>query len=186
MVKNVEDLNIGDLVYFQKSDSDPMGMISALEENRDDIVRKVITNRNASEQQDRTTRRNVRSICKIWSEDDTNIQAALSQVANFLKDLKVDIVVNEDDDKIPKLAAFFVTGVAASLIVQFYIVQVEGLEFYQALVNIQNEMFDATEDLSYLKKETCDDYHDATEDTNEDEDDGAVDSLSNYLLNFKL
>ena len=104
-------------------------MISALEENRDDIVRKVITNRNASEQQDRTTRRNVRSICKIWSEDDTNIQAALSQVANFLKDLKVDIVVNEDDDKIPKLAAFFVTGVAASLIVQFYTVQVEGLEF---------------------------------------------------------
>ena len=186
MVKNEEDLNIGDLVYFQKSDSDPMGMISALEENRDDIVRKVIIKRNASEQQDRTTRRNVRSICKIWSEDDTNIQAALSQVANFLKDLKVDIVVNEDDDKIPKLTAFFVMGVAASLIVQFYIVQVEGLEFYQALVNIQNEMFDATEDLSYLKKETCDDYHDATEDTNEDEDDGAVDSLSNYLLNFKL
>ena len=134
MVKNEEDLNIGDLVYVQKSDSDPasswtMGMISALEENRDDIVRKVIIKRNASEQQDRTTRRNVRSICKIWSEDDTNIQAALSQVANFLKDLKVDIVVNEDDDKIPKLAAFFVTGVAASLIVQFYIVQVEGLEF---------------------------------------------------------
>ena len=88
--------------------------------------------------------------------------------------------------RLPKLAAFFVTGVAASLIVQFYIVQVEGLEFDQALVNIQNEMFDATEDLSYLKKETCDDYHDATEDTNEDEDDGAVDSLSNYLLNFKL
>lgn len=74
-----------------------MGMISALEENRDDIVRKVIIKRNASEQQDRTTRRNVRSICKIWSEDDTNIQDALSQVANFLKDLKVDIVVNEDD-----------------------------------------------------------------------------------------
>ena len=135
MVKNEEDLNIGDLVYFQKSDSDPasswtMGMISALEENRDDIVRKVIINRNAaSEQQDRTTRRNVRSICKIWSEDDTNIQDALSQVANFLKDLKVDIVVNEDDDKIPNLTAFFVMGVAASLIVQFYIVQVEGLEF---------------------------------------------------------
>ena len=128
MVKNVEDLNIEDLVYFQKSDSDPMGMISALEENRD-IVRKVIIKRNASEQQDRTTRRNVRSICKIWSEDDTNIQDALSQVANFLKYLTVDIVVNEDDDKIPKLAAFFVTGVAASLIVQFYIVQVEGLEF---------------------------------------------------------
>ena len=61
-------------IYFQKSDSDPMGMISALEENRDDIVRKVIIKRNASEQQDRTTRRNVRSICKIWSEDDTNIQ----------------------------------------------------------------------------------------------------------------
>ena len=106
-----------------------MGMISALEENRDDIVRKVIINRNASEQQDRTTRRNVRSICKIWSEDDTNIQDDLSQVANFLKDLKVDIVVNEDDDKIPKLTACFVMGVAASLIVQFYIVQVEGLEF---------------------------------------------------------
>ena len=48
-------------------------------------------------------------------------------------------------------------------------------------------MFDATEDLSYLKKETCDDYHDDVEDTNDDEDDGAaVDSLSSYLLNFKL
>ena len=46
-------------------------------------------------------------------------QDDLSQVANFLKDLKVDIVVNEDDDKIPKLTAFFVMGFAASLIVQF-------------------------------------------------------------------
>ena len=49
MVKNEEDLNIGDLVYFQKSDSDPasswtMEMISALEENRDDIVRDTKVN----------------------------------------------------------------------------------------------------------------------------------------------
>ena len=160
-------------------------MISALEENRDDIVRKVIIKRNASEQQDRTTRRNVRSICKIWSEDDTNIQAALSQVANFLKDLKVDIVVNEDDNS-AKVNCLLRDGCCCKSHCAILHSSGGRSRIYQALVNIQNEMFDATEDLSYLKKETCDDYHDATEDTNEDEDDGAVDSLSNYLLNFKL
>ena len=70
--RNETDLNIGDLVFFQKSESElgyslMLDMISAVDRSRDDVIRKLeIKYRNASEQQDRTTLRNVRTICKIW------------------------------------------------------------------------------------------------------------------------
>ena len=44
--------------------------------------------RNASEHQDRTTRRNVRTVCKIWSEEDWNLQDDLTELATKLKDVE--------------------------------------------------------------------------------------------------
>ena len=89
--KNESDLKIGDLVYFKKSESELgatwiLGMISEVERSRDGLIRKVLIKyRNSSETQDRTTRRNVRTVCKIWSEDDWNVQDDLAELANRLE-----------------------------------------------------------------------------------------------------
>ena len=56
--KNETDLNVGDLVYFQKSESElgsswMLGMISAVDRSRDEVIRKVeIKYRNTLEHQD--------------------------------------------------------------------------------------------------------------------------------------
>ena len=92
--RNETDLNIGDLVFFQKSESDlgsswMLGMISAVDRSRDAVIQKVaIKYRNASEHQDRTTLRNVRTICNIWSEDDWNLHDDLKEIAERLKDVE--------------------------------------------------------------------------------------------------
>ena len=92
--RNETDLNIGDLVFFQKSESElgyslMLDMISAVDRSRDDVIRKLeIKYRNASEQQDRTTLRNVRTICKIWSEDNWNLQDDLKELAKKLKNVE--------------------------------------------------------------------------------------------------
>ena len=107
-------------------------------------------------------------------------------MAEFLKELNVDIKVNEDDNS-AKVNCLLRDGCCCKSHCAILHKSGGRSRTYQALVNIQNEMFDTTEDLSYLMKETCDDYHDDAEDANDDEDDGAaVDSLSSYLLNFKL
>ena len=46
-------------------------MVSGIERSRDNLIR------NATENQDRFTNRNVRKICKIWSESDWNLQSLL-------------------------------------------------------------------------------------------------------------
>ena len=92
--KNETDLKIGDLVYFRKSESElgstwMLGMISDVEISRDDLIRIVeIKYRNASEGQDRTTRRNVRNVCKIWSEDDWNMQDDMAELAARLREVE--------------------------------------------------------------------------------------------------
>ena len=95
--KNETDLKVGDLVYFQKSESElgspwMLGMIAVVERSRDGLIRKVdIKYRNASEQQDRTSYRNVRNICKIWSEDDWNLQDDLAELAAKLKEIEGEL-----------------------------------------------------------------------------------------------
>ena len=95
--KNETDLKVGDLVYFQKSESElgspwMLGMIAVVERSRAGLIRKVdIKYRNASEQQDRTSYRNVRNICKIWSEDDWNLQDDLAELAAKLKEIQGEL-----------------------------------------------------------------------------------------------
>ena len=87
------DLKIGDIVYFKKSESElsspwTLGMIAELEKSRDDLIRKVVIKyRNSTESQDRTTRRNVRTVCKIWSIDDFNLQDDLTELHSRLRDV---------------------------------------------------------------------------------------------------
>ena len=85
------DLQVGDIVYFQKSESELgsswiLGMVSGIERSRDNLIRKVdIKYRNASENQDRFTNRSVRKICKIWSETDWNLQDDLAELMEKLQ-----------------------------------------------------------------------------------------------------
>ena len=63
-------------------------LLTEIEPSRDGLVRKaVLKYRNSSEAEDRTTRRNVRNLCKIWSEDDWNLQDDLAVLESRLKSL---------------------------------------------------------------------------------------------------
>ena len=85
------DLQLGDIVYFQKSDSDPdtswiVGRISGIDRSRDMRIRKVkIKYRNAVENFDRETDRNVRKLVKLWSEDQWNLQDDLAALQDKLQ-----------------------------------------------------------------------------------------------------
>ena len=85
------DLKVGDLVYFQKSESElssnwTLGMIAELERSRDGLIRKAkIKYRNATESEDITTRRSVRTFCKIWSVEDFNLQDDLMELSSRLE-----------------------------------------------------------------------------------------------------
>ena len=89
------DLKIGDVVFFPKStDSDGkdedwiIGRVCGLDRGRDGIIRKALVKyRNASEAQDCETERSIRRLCKLWSEDDWNIQDDLSELNSRLKDV---------------------------------------------------------------------------------------------------
>ena len=100
--KNECDLKIGDMVYFEKAESELkspwiLGIISEIERSRDGLIRKVKINyRNASETEDRTTRRSVRNLCKIWSEDDFNLQDDLGELAVRLRTLDGSTVSLDD------------------------------------------------------------------------------------------
>ena len=52
-------------------------MVSGIERSRDNLIR------NATENQDRFTNRNVRKICKIWSESDWNLQSLLKSFSRL-------------------------------------------------------------------------------------------------------
>ena len=61
-------------------------MISGLDRSKDNLIRKVnVKYRNANETQDRETERSVRKLCKLWSEDDWNLQDDLADLAERLK-----------------------------------------------------------------------------------------------------
>ena len=65
--------------FISRSLSQNLALLG-LETSRDGLIRKVrIKYRNASENQDRTTIRRVRTIFKIWSEDDLNLENNLTE-----------------------------------------------------------------------------------------------------------
>ena len=98
--KSDVDLKVGDIVYFKKEESKVvtpwvLGMVDSLEKSKDGLIRKVLIKyRNASESQDRFTRRNVRTVCKIWSEDDWNMQDDMAELQAKLKHLDLHVVDN--------------------------------------------------------------------------------------------
>ena len=91
--KSDVDLKKGDIVYFKKEESElavpwTLGMIEETEPDNDRLIRKVLMKyRNASETQDRFTRRSIRTICKLWSEDDWSLADDLAEIQAKLHNL---------------------------------------------------------------------------------------------------
>ena len=86
-----QDLNEGDIVIFQKKESEldsawSLGTIDQLIEGRDGMYRRAIVKyRNANENLDRVTDRGIRSLVKIWSLDDQNVDEDLAELQTRLK-----------------------------------------------------------------------------------------------------
>ena len=106
--KSSSDLEIGDLVYFQRSANElgakygrwVVGKVADVERSSDHVIRRVwITYRNAGEEILQKTERSIRSLIKIFSLGDSSIQEDLGEVQKMLKDLEKngDIVLNKED-----------------------------------------------------------------------------------------
>ena len=84
--KNSRDLQVGDLVYFQKKESElsspwTMGKIDQIIRGRDGVIRRAIVKiRNTSEEFDRVTDRSTRKLIKLFSADDPDLQVDLSKL----------------------------------------------------------------------------------------------------------
>ena len=84
--KNDRDLEIGDLVYYQKKESElsspwVIGKVDQVVRGRDGIIRKVIVKYiNAKENFPRLTERSARKLIRIWSADDPDLLTDLMEV----------------------------------------------------------------------------------------------------------
>ena len=93
--KNSRDLQVDDLVYFQKEESklsSPwiMGKVDQIIRSRDGVIRRAILKyRNSTEDEDRVTDRSVRKIIKLYSVDDPDLQVDLGKVQARLEELQV-------------------------------------------------------------------------------------------------
>ena len=198
--RNECDLKVGNLVYFQKSESELgsawiLGMVSELEISRDGLIRKVnIKYRNSTETEDRTTRRSVRNICKIWSEDDYNLQDDLHELATKLntlddsENLFDDVRLNVQQPAAhpqphpgqPTLQPAAVDGCCCSSHCSLTHDSATPLRLYQAFANINNTACDLYPGVPVFKgvleeeafNEVCDDEPD-------------LDNLSDFLLKFQ-
>ena len=85
------DLNVGDLVYFRKTDSGLdgkwiTGMIEAVERGRDKLIRMVdIRYQDYGETQPRITSRTVRQLIKLWSVEDQHVAEDLAELERKFK-----------------------------------------------------------------------------------------------------
>ena len=194
------DLKLGDLVYFRKSESDLgapwiLGTVAALEWSRDEKIRKVtIKYRNATEAQDRTTYRSVRNLCKIWSEDDWNVQDDLAELAKRLEDMDGHEELLED-------LVYARVGVAKAAVHELIEMQalhqghaddgccctshcsishngVGVLRDYQGLLHINNMACDVYPQVPCFKANLVELVDNKLEDAEQ-----ALDNLSDYLLN---
>ena len=107
--KSETDLEIGDLVYFQRTANElgskygrwVIGRVAELERGGDSVIRRVwVTYKNAGEDILHKTERSIRSLIKLFSITDSSIQEDLSEVqkvmmellgANSLVDVKVNV-----------------------------------------------------------------------------------------------
>ena len=92
--KNSRDLQVGDLVYFQKKESElsspwTMGKIDQIIRGRDGVIRRAIVKfRNTSEEFDRVTDRSTRKLIKLFSADDPDLQVDLSKLQARIDELQ--------------------------------------------------------------------------------------------------
>ena len=178
---------VRDVIYFQNSSSDELygwtlGMFSDIEKSRDNVIRKVVIKyRNASEDHDRTTSRSVRSLCKIWSEDDYNLQDNLAEVAKLLRSIDgIDnfTVINTNINVI-KDKCLLRDGCCCKSHCTILHSSGAKLRTYQPLEKILH-MCDLPDEMKVpdelLEKDAIDEIH----------EDISLDSLSSFLLNFNI
>ena len=188
--KNESDLVVGDLVYFEKSESELgspwiLGMVAEIEPSRDGLVRKAaIKYRNASEAEDRTTRRNVRNLCKIWSEDDWNLQDDLAVLESRLKSLPnsdeiLDGIVFPDPVADALHADLLADGCCCVSQCAIVHSSTAPLRSYQALQSIAHVACDLYPVLPAFAVEMSEQMPEMDPDV-----ELPLDNLSDYLLNF--
>jgi hypothetical protein len=201
--KDDTDLKIGDLVYFQKSESElgngtwTFGMISAIDRSRDGLIRKVtVKYRNASESEDRETDRSVRKLSKLWSEDDWNLQDDLAELADRLKGVVGDQVIL-DQVQLAHLGAHHIAGQhdevppaqpqvptdACCCSSHCRLTHLHGtpLRTYHALNTITNLACDLDPQLPFFKAKVTEFM-----DKEAPMVDPALDNLTDFLMNFNL
>ena len=113
--KNSRDLAVDDIVYFQKKESElsspwSLGTVDQIVRGRDSVIRKVIVKyRNSGEDFDRVTDRSARKLIKLYSTDDPDLHADLSQLQTRIDELVgtgscehavAGMVVGEDSGKL--------------------------------------------------------------------------------------
>ena len=92
--KNSRDLQVDDLIYFQKRESAlsspwTMGKITQIIRGRDGVIRRAIVKyRNSNEDEDRTTDRSVRKLIKLYSADDPDLYNDLSGLQARIDELE--------------------------------------------------------------------------------------------------
>ena len=106
--KSETDLEIGDLVYFQRTANElgskygrwVIGKVAELERGGDSVIRRVwVTYKNAGEDILHKTERSIRSLIKLFSITDSSIQEDLSEVKKIMMEILganslVDVKVN--------------------------------------------------------------------------------------------
>ena len=91
--KNSRDLQVHDIVYFQKKQSEltspwSVGKIDQIIRGRDGVIRKVVVKyRNSNEDFDRVTDRSSRKLVKLYSVDDPDLHADLSKLQDRIDKL---------------------------------------------------------------------------------------------------
>ena len=190
--KDNVDIKVGDIVYFCKSDSDVgspwmLGVVSAVDRSRDGIVRKLdIKYRNASETQDRTTQRNVRTVCKIWSIDDWNIQDDLAELLLRLKQIDGgDQLVHQMKYVVPEKEVSFgdrqyrVVFCCASHSTSLGCTLSGTLKSYSVLQKLESSTFAMEAKLPFFALSSDEEF------MSTDKDNSFHDSFSDFLLGFQ-
>ena len=185
---------------FQKSESELgsswiLGMIAGIDRSRDGLIRKVVVKyRNASETQDRETERSVRKLCKLWSEDDWNLQDDLAELADRLKGVTVDQAIIDQVERAhlgvhhasaPPDCKSKPQDLADGCCCASHCGLIHGVRFplrpYQALNNILNLACDLDPQMPSFKVNVAEVLDSVTPSV-----EPALDNLADFLLNFNI
>ena len=97
--KTDKDLKNGDIVYFQKRESElgsgkwTVGQVESITKGKDGLIREAsIRYQNHSDDHSRVTDRAVRKLVKLFSIDDASVHQEMQEVEVMLKELGVDLL----------------------------------------------------------------------------------------------